>query len=1547
MDRKKIVFIFSILLLSILGIFLVFSFSGEKLETAQFDSIKMSYYDNTEIVLDKNKNSVDYYFEVLSDKDDSLYNISLVKENNTNTSEEKIKISLIKNGEYIVGDENSGESISSSKLSELLSNQSTNVNNKDIYVLKIWAEEEVIDGNFKVSVKVEEVKKTDDKSVRVKLDADGGKLSVSEVSVEKDGTYGALPTPVKDGYNFIGWYSKKENGKLIAKETKYSSVRADILYALYIEKVVIKPNIDITNKVETPNTQPSNDNTTLPPAVVVAKKEYTITFITNGGSEIKPITLLEGTKIENVNNPIREGYDFVGWDVVLPDVMPSNNLVLNALWKAKTYNVNLKFSEKLNVKKSVVYDSTYGTLPDVSKDGYTFIGWFTSDVDGEQVKGEDIVKITSDITLYARLEANKYNIKFSSDTNDVIEDIEVTYDQMYGELPVVSKNGYSFDGWYLDREYKEKVNSTDIVKITSDIILFARFVANRYTITFDFGYDMLNKDIYYGEQYGELPVASKDGYDFVGWFTAGADGVQITSDSVYEFATNQILYARYEAKKLNVSFETFGGSSHEKIQVTYDEIYGELPTPEKTGYDFGGWYFDNEFKNVASGLDTVKILEDITLYAKFTANTYTLTMDFNFDVGATMNKDITYDQAYGELVQPDRYGYTFMGWYTAQNGGELITAETVVKVTSNLTIYARWNRSGVLKLTGNTKQSRLPLEYQELEYIESTGTQYIDTGVIPDENTGFEIEFITKNNVDHDVYGSVFGARTASKTDELQLTSYIPSVGDYNGTVRFNNLEYNAGILPLKVNKVSLKNKVYNDGVNELNLEGEFTAPCSLTVFALNEMNNVVQYGNLILYNFKLYDGDTIIRDYVPVYRTTDSEIGLYDLVNGKFYPNLGEGEFKVGYMLPDEYQQVEYIESSGTQYIELDYIASNITNSVGTFQITNNSIARMLFGSRTSASSNAYTFNWGGNSQPYRFYNTFYMGTTASGLTNKEIDIRKHTFLKKGADLFIDDVFISSRTAYESTIFTTPHKMIVFGCNSNGTIGLFAEAKIFDLKFYDNDVLKVDLVPAYRIVDNEVGMYDLVSGKFYTNSGTGEFDKGNVVVNDNDFQHSTYITSVGDKTKNLFDKNDYVLKNEGILHFSTKDLVLGKTYTLSSDLPITWFKISNSSSGYNSIQYTSFDTGFYKYTFTMRKHDDIPFSDDQYIMLGIKDTSFVNDINLLNNYKIQIEEGSVSTDYVPYGYKIPFEVVKSDDPSSKFDVIKQSKNLFDESKYDQVSEYKTIGNNTYTYAEILLKPNTTYRVSVKRYNGHTGDKYGYLLLSDHSGINGNTWTSIEHLTAPNNSNVNYIYTTGDSGKLYIGYNVGYGYTDSVLSKIWNNTDVQIEEGTQATEYEPYYKYVNEIYLKEPLRCVDGVCDYIDFETKKVVRKIGKWVFDGDTTWRNADNGLTNTYRGSAPINAAQSSEIISNRFTVITSGTSTNDTENVQISGNYIYFRVFRDRLVSNNLDGFKTFMSTHPTEVLYQLSEEYTEDVIIPDIPFGNGYVVNFGTKVKPSIE
>ena len=128
-----------------------------------------------------------------------------------------------------------------------------------------------------------------------------------------------------------------------------------------------------------------------------------------------------------------------------------------------------------------------------------------------------------------------------------------------------------------------------------------------------------------------------------------------------------------------------------------------------------------------------------------------------------------------------------------------------------------------------------------------------------------------------------------------------------------------------------------------------------------------------------------------------------------------------------------------------------------------------------------------------------------------------------------------------------------------------------------------------------------------------------------------------------------------------------------------------------------------------------------------------------------------------------------------------QGKNKFDKTKYLEESDFTVEEGYSYAYAAIQLKPNTQYAFSIKRYNGFDGTGQGYLLISSQKGINTADYSSITHRTNPDKNGG--PYTTGADGLLYIGYNLGFATN---LDYVWANTDVQLEEGAKATEYEDY-----------------------------------------------------------------------------------------------------------------------------------------------------------------
>ena len=147
--------------------------------------------------------------------------------------------------------------------------------------------------------------------------------------------------------------------------------------------------------------------------------------------------------------------------------------------------------------------------------------------------------------------------------------------------------------------------------------------------------------------------------------------------------------------------------------VTYKKPYGELPTPLRTGYDFGGWFTESGGNGEEVTSETIMMkLYDHTLYAKWTPKVFTVKFNPNTGTIGTPTKKVTYDETYGELPVPTKPGYDFVGWYTAANGGNRITDKTVVQILADQELFAHWtpktyqvafNSNGCGSITNTTK----------------------------------------------------------------------------------------------------------------------------------------------------------------------------------------------------------------------------------------------------------------------------------------------------------------------------------------------------------------------------------------------------------------------------------------------------------------------------------------------------------------------------------------------------------------------------------------------------------------------------------------------------------------------------------------------------------------------------------------------------------------------------------------------------------------------------------------------------------------------------
>ena len=483
---------------------------------------------------------------------------------------------------------------------------------------------------------------------------------------------GALFT--RAGYTQVGWSTVDGGEKVYGFEDVYTQNEALTLYPVWNTNkytITFETNggseiAPITQDYGTEITAPDNPTRkgytfkgwdkeipeTMPAENITVKaqweiNQYTIAFDTNGGSEIAPITQDYGTEITAPDNPTRKGYTFKGWDREIPETMPAENITVKAQWEINQYTITFDTNGGSEIAPITQDYGTEITAPDnPTRKGYTFKGWDREIP--ETMPAENI-------TVKAQWEINQYTMTF--DTNGGSEIAPITQD--YGTEITAPDNptrkGYTFKGW--DKEIPETMPAENIT-------VKAQWEINQYTITFDTngGSEIAPITQDYGTEITAPDNPTRKGYTFKGWDKEIPETMP---------AENITVKAQWEINQYTITFDTNGGSEIAPITQDYGTEITAPDNPTRKGYTFKGW--DKEIPETMPA-------ENITVKAQWEINQYTIAFDTN---GGSEIAPITQD--YGtEITAPDnptRKGYTFKGW--DKEIPETMPAE-------NITITARW-----------------------------------------------------------------------------------------------------------------------------------------------------------------------------------------------------------------------------------------------------------------------------------------------------------------------------------------------------------------------------------------------------------------------------------------------------------------------------------------------------------------------------------------------------------------------------------------------------------------------------------------------------------------------------------------------------------------------------------------------------------------------------------------------------------------------------------------------------------------------------------------
>ena len=317
------------------------------------------------------------------------------------------------------------------------------------------------------------------------FDSDGGS-EIQSIEIQK-GTKISMPNdPVKEGYLFNGWYLNDEKWSFIGyivtedmtlkakwEEKEYTVIFVSDNNIISEKKQKFNSPIDVPNDPvkegytfigwdkELPQVMPSEDMTFNAEFEV---NKYTITFVVEG-AETK-VTQDYNTEIIKPNDPVKEAYTFIGWDKELPQVMPSEDMTFNAEFEVNKYTITFVV-DGAETKVTQDYNTEIIKPNDPVKEGYTFIGW---DKELPQVMPSE------DLVLNAKWEVLKCVIKFY-DGENLLKEITQDYGTKLEKLSapnqdVSSKEGYMFGGWALDLKKSDLFEFNSVV--TGDIELYAK-----------------------------------------------------------------------------------------------------------------------------------------------------------------------------------------------------------------------------------------------------------------------------------------------------------------------------------------------------------------------------------------------------------------------------------------------------------------------------------------------------------------------------------------------------------------------------------------------------------------------------------------------------------------------------------------------------------------------------------------------------------------------------------------------------------------------------------------------------------------------------------------------------------------------------------------------------------------------------------------------------------------------------------------------------------------------------------------------------------------
>ena len=481
----------------------------------------------------------------------------------------------------------------------------------------------------------------------------------------------------------------------------------------------------------------------------------------------------------------------------------------------------------------------------------------------------------------------------------------------------------------------------------------------------------------------------------------------------------------------------------------------DLDKFSRNGYAIEGWYANTE----CTGDKITKVSDNIELYAKWKVNTVTITYVGNGGTynsstaiieNASVNSTITLAQN-----KFTRSMYDFVCW-TLPNGTECDAGSNYNIGEEAITLTAKW-------------ESKVS---EELSYLRTTGEQYIDTGIKPNQDTSVEIKFQITSQKTQAIYGIrdtnslntyclwYYNHTDHTTDDESYLDGYRT---DYNTNIYFtNNTDKTIKIIKQE------KNKIYIDGnLAYTHTNSNFSNTSNLLLFCLKTNNSNALHteyeATLNFYYCKIWQGESLVADYIPVV-DKNGKACIFDKVSNNFKYNSDTRN--KDFERPSEINEIISVYASG-KYIDTGF-KPNYNTSIEMKCTRTTAGTQFLYGSRVTNVSNTFCSCYVEDNGLRFDYNTT-VGTN-NFLTN--VVNTMYTIKQDKNKFYLNNTY---KGEYTYSNFNASHNLYLFCVNNNGTPSLFSNLRIYYCKIWDNGTLIRDYIPALD-TNNIPCLYDKVN---------------------------------------------------------------------------------------------------------------------------------------------------------------------------------------------------------------------------------------------------------------------------------------------------------------------------------------------------------------------------------------------------------------------------------------------------------------------------------------